>query len=326
MGMYEDPAGLIASSVILWLLSTLCIVLRLWNRGRVRQSYLAADWLVLAGWVFGTGLSILEIYAVAVKSLGYKTGTAPTDPTSMSQELRKAEQIQLAFLTLGAVALGLIKLSVCFLYWHLFAQVALRRFLIVWIIIIIIWAVSFVLAGLLECGSHLRAALDTPTDFSRYCGSAASTGYGFVGSDIVTDLITLIIPIPVIVRLQMRRRRKLLTLTAFLIGAISVGASIAKGYIYIWARLGENAENGLLLLTGLSIWNLVEVQVGIIASCGPLLWPVLTDLFSFLGSLIASKIRSTPKISQYKVSPELPNFIKLPECELGQAFGSRSAF
>lgn len=129
-------------------------------------------------------------------------------------------QIQLAFLLVGITALGLIKLSVCFLYWNLFAQVTLRRFLIIWMLIVVAWATSFIMAGLLECGSHLKAVFSSPTEYLEHCGSAVPAGYAMVGTDIATDFITLIIPIPVVWRLQMDMRTKLLTLMAFLIGAL----------------------------------------------------------------------------------------------------------
>jgi hypothetical protein len=79
-----------------------------------------------------------------------------------------------------------------------------------------------------------------------------------------------------------------------------------------------------VILTGVSIWNLVEVQIGIVAACGPLLWPVFARAFSPLASSIASKMRSTSKIPQSKESHELPNFVKLPESEVQLAYGSRS--
>lgn len=107
-------------------------------------------------------------------------------------------QLELSFLLLGILALGLIKTSVSLLYWHLFAKVKFRRFLIVWIIILIVWTTSFVLAGLLECGSHLKALFSTPQEYLHRCGSAIPSGYAYVGSDIATDFITLVIPLPVV--------------------------------------------------------------------------------------------------------------------------------
>lgn len=132
-------------------------------------------------------------------------------------------QIQLAYLLLGIVALGLIKLSICFLYWQMFAKLSsnwiLRRFLIVWMIVIVGWTTAFVLAGLLECGTHLTAVF-SPTGYLEHCGSAISSGYAMVGTDIVTDFVTLIIPIPIIMGLQMDLQKKLLAISAFLVGAL----------------------------------------------------------------------------------------------------------
>lgn len=133
-----------------------------------------------------------------------------------------AHQIQLAFLLLGVTGIDLVKLSVCLLYWQLFAQghTLLRRFLIVWMTFIALWGTSFVLAGLLECGSHLTAVFGTPTEYLEHCGSAVPSGYAMIATDIATDLITLLIPIPIILGLHMDNRRKMLTLLVFLIGAL----------------------------------------------------------------------------------------------------------
>lgn len=64
--MYDNPAGLIAGSVVLWLVAFLCVSLRLGSKIRERQSPLISDWLILAGWCFGTGLTILEIYGKSI--------------------------------------------------------------------------------------------------------------------------------------------------------------------------------------------------------------------------------------------------------------------
>lgn len=137
-----------------------------------------------------------------------------------------------------------------------------RRFLIVWMVIIVIWATSFVLAGLLECGSHLKALFGEPYEYLHHCGSAIPSGWAMVGSDIATDLITLMIPIPVVMKLQMSTHRKILTTLTFMVGALyvsdyfhmilqkliyysSVGASIAKAYIYIMATLSRYTEDAI---------------------------------------------------------------------------------
>ena len=53
----------------------------------------------------------------------------------------------------------------------------------------------------------------------------------------------------------------------------------------------QDANLLTVILTGVSIWNLVEVQVGIITACGPTLRPILTYMLptesirSLLGSI-----------------------------------------
>lgn len=72
------------------------------------------------------------------------------------------------------------------------------------------------------------------------------------------------------------------------------------------------------------MWNLVEVEIGIIAACGPLLRPILARAFSPLTSFITSNWRSTSKISQSKESHELPRFVRMPDSEAHLATEAKS--
>ncbi|KAL0466392.1 hypothetical protein QR685DRAFT_111036 [Neurospora intermedia] len=310
---YDSPGGLIAGSVIMWIVSTLCVGLRFYSKRWKRQGYITADWLILVAAVFATGMTVMEIYGVKEQALGYPLGASIEDPKAVNGRLNKAKHIELSFLLLGIATLGLIKLSVCFLFWHLFARVVFRRFLMVWIAVIIVWALSFVLAGLLECGSHLKALFGQPQAYLDHCGSAIPTGYAMVGSDVATDFITLLIPIPVIFSMKMDRRTRFLTLLTFMIGALSVGASIAKAYIYIKASLGLWTSDAISMLTGLSIWNLAEVHIGIVAACGPTLRPILARILPTESLLSLMSLLGVS--SNTSKQNELPSFVKMPEAD-----------
>jgi len=99
---------------------------------------------------------------------------------------------------IGIFAVGMVKLSVSLLYYHLFSLVKFRYFLIFWIAIIIAWTITFVLGELLECGSHPLKIFGTVADVAKYCPHIHSIGYALVGSDIATDVITLLIPLPLV--------------------------------------------------------------------------------------------------------------------------------
>ncbi|KAI1093973.1 hypothetical protein F5B19DRAFT_491014 [Rostrohypoxylon terebratum] len=316
---YDNPGGLIAGSVILELIAVLAVGLRFYTRWWKRQRVLVSDWLILVASILATGMTVIEIYGVKVEALGYPLGGTIEDPRAVTGRLNKAKHIELAYLLLGIATLGFIKLSVCFLYWQLFAKVIFRRFLIVWIIIIIVWATSFVLAGLLECGSHLTALFGDPQEYLDHCGSAIPSGWAMVGSDMATDLITLAIPIPAVLRLQMPTHKKVLTLITFMIGAFSVAASVVKSYIYISASLGLYTEDAICL----SIWNLVEVQVGIIAASGPTLRLVLSHM---LPTESLSSLVHFSKKNKSVQSSDLPSFVKLSESEENFASGRQNSF
>ena len=99
---------------------------------------------------------------------------------------------------LGILAIGLIKISVSFLYQHIFDKRSFRIVINVWIVILSLWVVAFLLATLLQCGKVRYLISKSPQDEVDHCGSAIPAGYGMVGSDVATDLITLVLPIPMV--------------------------------------------------------------------------------------------------------------------------------
>lgn len=67
------------------------------------------------------------------------------------------------------------------------------------------------------------------------------------------------------------------------------------------------------MITGLSIWNLAEVQIGIIAACGPTLRQILAHIMpssESVKSLISRMGFSQPS---RKVSSEMPSFVKMAD-------------
>lgn len=106
--------------------------------------------------------------------------------------------MEYAFVIVGVFSLGLIKLSVSLLYWHIFSRVKFRRFLMFWIIVLVAWTLTFVLAEILECGTRPLKIFGTRHDIEAYCPHIHEIGYALVGSDVATDFVTLLIPIPLV--------------------------------------------------------------------------------------------------------------------------------
>ena len=70
----------------------------------------------------------------------------------------------------------------------------------------------------------------------------------------------------------------------------------------------------VVLLTSISVWNLVEVHVGIMAACAPMFRPVLIDIFSmesFVNLLHSVTGRpSTGRVSRGKESLGFPSLLR----------------
>lgn len=69
-----------------------------------------------------------------------------------------------------------------------------------------------------------------------------------------------------------------------------------------------------VLITGLSVWNLMEVQIGIIAACGPTLRQILARILPSSESLryLISRIGLSHP-SRKDQSNELPSFVKMAD-------------
>ena len=146
---------------------------------------------------------------------------------------------------IGIAGTGFVKLSVCFLYWHLFSRVVFRRFLMVWTTIVALWMVAFILAGLFECGTHLTAVLGGPEEFYKYCKAAIPSGYAMMATDVFTDFVTLVIPIPVVMSLSLDRKTKILTLLTFMIGSLYVSITALLQFYLIITVTNSNKPNQL---------------------------------------------------------------------------------
>ncbi|KAI1101849.1 hypothetical protein F4804DRAFT_314853 [Jackrogersella minutella] len=296
--MSDNPTGLIVVSVLLWVITVVVVGLRFCSKIYERKRPSASDWLGLSGWVFGTGLTILEIYGIKIKLLGYRVQTTVTGETFINEQSNEALHIQLAVLLLGEIALSLLKLSVGFLYWEIFAQVVIpvRRFLIVWMAWITAWTAAVVTMALSEYGTRLSTLSGTPMGYLESYKTVVPSGYAMVVSDVITSVTTLVIPIPVVLKLHMMPRQKLLTLIPLIIGAMSVGASFAKAYVFIHSSSTAYSDDRLPTLTSLSICNLAEVEIGIIAACGPRILPVLIRVFTHASlKLHSSSTINNPK-------------------------------
>ncbi|KAL7928134.1 hypothetical protein V8C35DRAFT_318826 [Trichoderma chlorosporum] len=159
---------------------------------------------------------------------------------------------------------AITKLSFLFLYLDIFPQKKFR---------IICWALIIQIACGLVALSFTTIFQCTPVKYSwdktvpGHCINIKAFWYGQSGWNTLMDVVVLILPIPVILKLQMNRRAKISILAVFVLGAFVCITSIER---LISLNFNATFILDFTWATGTSvIWTQVEATVGVICACTP---------------------------------------------------------
>ncbi|OBT58914.1 hypothetical protein VE04_00582 [Pseudogymnoascus sp. 24MN13] len=172
---------------------------------------------------------------------------------------------------------AITKLSFLFLYLDIFPQRNFR---------IICWALIVHISAAIVALSFTTIFQCTPVKYSwdktvpGSCINIKAFWYGQSGWNTLMDVIVLILPIPVIVKLQMNRRAKLGLLAVFILGTFVCITSIER---LISLNFNATFAKDFTWATGTSvIWTQVESTVGVICACAPTLRSPLARLMPFV--------------------------------------------
>ncbi|KAL5389689.1 hypothetical protein DPSP01_002184 [Paraphaeosphaeria sporulosa] len=135
------------------------------------------------------------------------TSAGQLETTGREQLISKYNFVKCILLIAG---IGLVKLSVVFLYRRIFNVV--RTFKIYSLTLIVLlagWTVAFLFANIFQCSVHISALWGSAEGILRYCKTSGPASYGFVVSDIITDVLVLVSPVPIVWHMKVSTGRKL---------------------------------------------------------------------------------------------------------------------
>ena len=112
------------------------------------------------------------------------------------------------------------KLCLLYFYRRVFSGAAFSVVTITTIILVVIWGVSFFFSTLFDC-TPINLSLNLPPGNPEvYCINQTANFWGLSISDVLVDLIILVIPFPFLWKLQMSTKHKLGVSSIFLLGAL----------------------------------------------------------------------------------------------------------
>ncbi|KAL4912936.1 hypothetical protein BDW62DRAFT_214615 [Aspergillus aurantiobrunneus] len=282
------PGHVWAAGIVLPVVCAILVSLRFYVRRSKNQRIGVEDWMSAIALVLVFGMGACLIVGVVQGVMGYPTplpeGIDPQEAYQQSIEnYEKIAKIQFYYQLIMIVAYGCIKVSLILFYRRLFVVtrwspfditcVAYLAFMVAWTLWLFLW---FLWACRLDIDLHWAPL----SEVEDRCGDPLAPEMALVISDLVTDLMILALPLPVIWRLQLRWRRKVTLSLVFLVGLVAIAASIARMAIYIIVTYtGLDAGYDLnRTITTMLWWSMIEACLGLMTCCLPILSGLLRHL------------------------------------------------
>ncbi|KAI0555865.1 hypothetical protein F4679DRAFT_8456 [Xylaria curta] len=287
MHYYETPGHNISAAVVLSVADIIAVSLRFWVRRKQSQPLKADDWLMIPALFLTVGIAIAILYGVSQEAIGYPL-RLPKDYTGSpyqihTRQLELSGQVEWSFNLMFPLALGCTKASLLFFYLRVFSVEKWNKrtvFIKVLITLITLWAVAFFFAVLFACGTHFDAIWGPTQNLYTICTNTLHRLVSLCFTDFFADIIIILIPVPIIWRLNLTRGRKIGILAVFLLAVVSIAASLTRLIIVSnTVFLGFTPSNDEILgVTVVIYWGMIELGIGIIVACLPSLTFLLRDI------------------------------------------------
>ncbi|KAL8898007.1 MAG: hypothetical protein Q9207_006914 [Kuettlingeria erythrocarpa] len=286
----DRGAELIVSVVIVSVLAVLAVALRLVCRRQMKVSMSWDDYTIIIGLVFTLGTCFCEVYSVAY-------GNAKHFVASSLIKAHIGIKILYALEFLWSVAIASIKVSILLFYRRLFPK---QNTSATWCMGHMLLCVLSVALGVV---STFGAAFQcTPVAFlwdrsipGGHCIDFSAFSRFTSIMNIVTDILILAMPIPIVWSLHLDKSKKIGVCAVFLLGGFVCLTSIIR-FLFL-GTLGHGVDPTWDFVNA-GIWTCVEPCIGIVSACLPIMGPLLrTRIVSFGTSVFRSRSKKPSQAS-----------------------------
>ncbi|KAK8063306.1 hypothetical protein PG996_007958 [Apiospora saccharicola] len=248
---YQTTGHAVAAGIALSLLDIGAVACRFQARSLSKQPLKIDDWLLLPATLLTIGVGVCLVYGAYNEAFGLEWTISILLPISMA----------------------CTKLSFLFFYRRIFhINRDLKWFLWGLAGFVVAWAIAFVIATLLCCGTMLFA-IWKPISEMAMCMFFLDVLMAFCITGFVTDLVIIAIPMPIVWRLKLSTTNKLVASCSFLVGAVTLAASLARLIVSVgFVKEAADPKRDFILNTTLyCYWGMVECSIGVFAACLPTL-------------------------------------------------------
>ncbi|KAH7324810.1 hypothetical protein B0I35DRAFT_476023 [Stachybotrys elegans] len=275
LALVSDRTGLIIMTVIFTLLIITCVFLRFRARNITKAGLQVDDWLALVALVLTLALNGVFLAGTIEGAITGHSIVVNGRPVTNDLEILM-QRYKYAYQTMEKVVFGMIKLSILFLWKRLFGTS--RTFTIisyVMIAIVACWMVAFFFETVFQCGTNWPLNWAPIYVFLAECTASLDVLTVFGVTDVVTDLIIIAMPIPLIWSLQMPRNKKIAVTGIFALGFFTTGAAVARLFYYLATSYNQEENPDFIGDVTLTLlWSTIEANVAMTVCCLPVLGPI----------------------------------------------------
>ncbi|KAK8105265.1 hypothetical protein PG999_008624 [Apiospora kogelbergensis] len=257
------------------------VALRIWARLLKFRSLRADDYLCLAA---------------LAGQLGQHQVVGPDgQPILDDPRFLVYEDTKFAINILGVFGLGLVKASILLFYNSIFTVRPFRIAVYVMLGIVVAWTITYIFANLFTC--FPVTTLIEPF-YGNKCINAVPMWLSVVGSDLVVDVGILLMPVPMVMRLQLPWKDKLGVLGMFGLGATVCAISITRlvTLVQIANEFQYHYNDETYYTSPVFFWTNIEMAIAVMSACLPTLRPLWLHFKpdKQVGSSAMSSERSRP--------------------------------
>jgi hypothetical protein len=277
----NEAPPIIAAVVIMCTFDVIVVALRFYVRRKLRTTLKCDDWLALSALIMILGLTAVLMIGVEEHAIGYSTpgfkehGFVPLE--TANEKIKMSLKVQHILVTVVIAAYGMIKLSIILYYKRIFVvdkgnwRDKRNAFLNFLFIVILLWAIAFCFAQFFSCKGNISNAWNTTKSLATKCINTRKQAFAFATSDFITDVIILVVPIPMIWKLRLPTGRKVAITAVFLIGLFATIISFLRMLWVHWAvrnPFNQHSDSMRRRSTHL-FWYYTEATIGLFTACLP---------------------------------------------------------